>query len=359
MRPGTRPIAASQGLRAWPSNWALMGTTQGTSFDTNRATLTFDRMINRKLPLGLSFLAQDTWDNMAGTIAKVRNTYSGFIGIRSNIVISVPLLMSGSTLADVAAGIYDSYFTTAAQTIAADFPSAKVRIGWENCAPWFVWGQSGTNAEKIAAFQHVSTLFKTISPTFEINWNPDKLCGYYRANGSVDFPDIYPGDAYVDSIGIENYAQWLNSIDAPTSGSTFPYTTPEPTVKQVERWTNCALGNINDTFAGAGSPRPFCLLRAKQFADQHGKPLTIPEWGVGFDSLRNGRHVGDDAYHVVQMLQWIRDNNVAWHCYFDKIGDSAAYNCRQSYSSNVTGLATGDPNDEKPLCSAAFIAGLG
>jgi hypothetical protein len=349
--------ASTQVVQAWPAGRSLMGTTQGVDAATNRATSTFDRMVKRKLPLGLTFLAQDTWANM-GSASNVRARYVGFIGLRSNIVVAVPLNMTGSTLAQVAAGNFDSYFTTMFTQIAADFPAAKIRLGWEFNGNYFAWCATGVETDFIAAWQHIYTLGKAISSQFEFCWNPDKIAAVYVGDGSADATACYPGDAYVDSIGIENYAQWRNSVDAPTSGSTFPYVTPEPTVKQVERWTNCSLGTLSTSFAGAGTPRPYCLLWAAQFATQHGKPLAIPEWGIGFDPLRNGRHVGDDAYHVAQTFAFITANSVAWHCYFDKSGESNTYNCRQSYSSSVTGIATGDPYDEKPLCAAAFQTAL-
>jgi len=66
--------------------------------------------------------------------------------------------------------------------------------------------------------------------------------------------------------------------------------------------------------AGAGQ---YGLNFWKNFAAKHGKPFSIPEWGV---NNRGDKHGGlDNAYFVEQMHKFITDpaNNVYFHCYFD------------------------------------------
>ena len=336
----------------------MVGTCHGITKADCLSTQTMDRMLGRRLPLGLTFLLQDTWANMSNA-AKVLDSFIGYVGIRDNIVMSVPLNQPGSTLAQVAAGTYDSHFIAAGTLIAQYFPNAIMRLGWEMNGGYFAWKAYNVESDFIAAWIHVRALLKAISPGFTFCWNPDKLAARYTGANCTDAPDCYPGDAYVDVIGIENYNQWRNSVDAPTSGSTFPYVTAEPDVKKVERWQNCGLGTLSATFQGAGFPRPYCLAWAAAFASQHGKPLSIVEWATGYDSATIGRHCGDDVYFVEQTAQWILDNGVVWHCYYDKAAEGGSYNCKLSYDAGITGVATGDPTDEKPRAAAAFKAAFG
>jgi hypothetical protein len=58
------------------------------------------------------------------------------------------------------------------------------------------------------------------------------------------------------------------------------------------------------------------LTKFRNFAQSHGKPLSIPEWGVNDAATMGG---GDNTYYVQQMLTFIFDpaNNVGYHSYFD------------------------------------------
>ena len=45
------------------------------------------------------------------------------------------------------------------------------------------------------------------------------------------------------------------------------------------------------------------------FAKAQGKPLTIPEWGIGSS--------GDDPTYIQDMYQWTRQNGIAFECFYD------------------------------------------
>jgi hypothetical protein len=96
----------------------------------------------------------------------------------------------------------------------------------------------------------------------------------------------YPGDAYVDYIGTDIYDQSWGSN----------YTDP------AFRW-NEYLTQKNG------------LNWVASFAGAHGKPITIPEWGLSIRS--DGHGGGDNAYFIQHMYDWISSNNVAFQMYFE------------------------------------------
>ena len=61
---------------------------------------------------------------------------------------------------------------------------------------------------------------------------------------------------------------------------------------------------------------PNGLLWQSQFASDHGKPISFPEWGTGTNSSHTGG--GDDPYFVEQMSNWIRQHNVVYQIYWDE-----------------------------------------
>ena len=59
---------------------------------------------------------------------------------------------------------------------------------------------------------------------------------------------------------------------------------------------------------------PFGLEWHRDFAAQHGKRMSYPEWGVG--------HFGDNPYFIQQMHDWFVENqdNIAYAAYFNVDG---------------------------------------
>jgi len=117
-----------------------------------------------------------------------------------NMMFSISLATKADpSLAHVAAGQYDDAFTETAQHIAASYPNAVIRIGWEFNGGWYPWAAKGRQQDYINAFRRVSRIFTTVSPTFAIDW-----C---TAFGKFQFsPDqAYPGDDVVDVIGTDAY----------------------------------------------------------------------------------------------------------------------------------------------------------
>jgi beta-mannanase len=94
--------------------------------------------------------------------------------------------------------------------------------------------------------------------------------------------EAYPGDDYVDIIGIDVYDQtkWTNFKDP------------------VERWDKLTLNG------------PYGLAWHRDFAKAHNKPMSYPEWGVG------GNDSGDNPYFIQRMHDWFVANNIVYESYW-------------------------------------------
>jgi hypothetical protein len=225
--------------------------------------------------LGVDFYAQSTWEDFFG-LNWVPGVWKKLNPAR-NVVWSVPLTVKGTSLADVANGSHDTEFEVAARSIFEAQPKAIIRLGWEmNLVdmPWFAKDQE---ADYIRAFRRVVGIFRRYSGDFKYDWCP----GWGPQDSPAD--RAYPGDDVVDYVGLDVY-------DFKYDGSA------------EERWNVFYL------------KAPFGLEWHRDFAAQHGKPMSYPEWGVG--------NFGDNPFFVQNMHDWFVNNekNVAYAAYFDVDG---------------------------------------
>ncbi|HXY27792.1 MAG TPA: glycosyl hydrolase [Acidimicrobiales bacterium] len=192
-----------------------------------------------------------------------------------------------------AAGNFDSYFTTVAQNMVSQgFGNAVVRLGWEFNGNWFPWAANGCSTAFAQYFDNIVTTMRAVpGSSFTFEWNPTR-----GDLGVGDLAAYYPGDAYVDWIGLDVYDNdW----------GTYP---GEPT--EFDHMETQAYGL--DWLAG--------------FAAQHGKPVTFPEWGLGWGTCSaDGQAVtgsqsvcgGDNGTFVSDMMGWIATHDVIEATYWD------------------------------------------
>jgi len=106
--------------------------------------------------------------------------------------------------ASILAGTHDAYITRWAQGAAAYGTSVYVRWGAEMNGNWYPWdpGVNGNTAgEYVAAWRHVRALFDSAGAT-NVKWVWAPTTGYV---GSTPLAGVYPGDAYVDLVGVDGY----------------------------------------------------------------------------------------------------------------------------------------------------------
>ncbi len=214
-------------------------------------------------------------------------------GSGKTLVLGVPMLPThGGSLAAGAAGAYDPWFASLArQLAAAGEGDAVLRLGWEFNGTWYPWGvRTDADAQAFAAyFRRVVVTMRAVAPGLRFDWNPS--AGVWP---TFDLAQAYPGDAYVDDVGLDVYDQsWIADYRDPQS-----------------RWSDFVA-------------QKYGLGWQRAFARAHGKPVSFPEWGV--TARPDGHGGGDDPYYVAQMASWIDAGNTSYAVYFDYDASDGAH----------------------------------
>ena len=264
-------------------------------------------------------VGNDGWADMDGSGGSLNWLLTPYRGTGYTLSLGVPIIPTNSsgtavgTLAQGATGAFNSYFVTLAQTLVAGGQSdAYLRLGWEFDGSWMAWAATTPSAEASFAsyFQQIVTAMRSVpGEQFRFVWDPD-AGAFTEAGYSV--AAAYPGNAYVDVIGLDAYDQSWATPQTPTNA-----------------WSSTTLP---------------ALTAAQQFASANGKPLAFCEWGVAIRS--DGHGLGDDPYFINQMVSWMQSpsNDVTYESYFD------------ADSGGVNSLITGG---SFPNSLAAFSADLG
>lgn len=248
----------------------------------------------------IAFIEASSWAGLV-SVANQQSAIQGAAGRTIKWASGIPV---GETLANAAAGSGDaSYIAIAAAILAASPGTDPIdwRLGWEmnlfpGYYPWSAFtGAAGTAGTVIAAYvtwwRRIADLLHGISPRFRIHWTPNS---YFAAS---DPELVYPGDAYVDVIGMDAYL--IKSLDIDTNGGSGP--------------EGKMLGATDFKFTGGGRS----LDWVKTFAATHSKPIALDEFGVNLD---------DAEYWVARVAAWARASNVVEIGYWDQnnTGDNAA-----------------------------------
>jgi hypothetical protein len=207
------------------------------------------------------------------------------------------------SLEEGATGAYNDHYKKLAENLVKNnLGNSILRLGVEFNGGWFAWRVQGE--KKAAAFagywrQIVDTMRAVPgAEKLQFDWNPGLNC-YCAFN-----PDTaWPGDNYVDYIGLDTYD------DSYVQG-TYPLP-KDASPDQVEAIHKKVWDTV---FLNGG----FGLAYWKKFAAKHNNtPLSFPEWGT--DNKPDHHGGGDDPYFIEMMYKFINDpaNNVAWHSYFD------------------------------------------
>jgi hypothetical protein len=108
-------------------------------------------------------------------------------------------------LRDIAAGVYDSSFTSWAQQAKAWGHPFFLRWDWEMNAGWFPWGTTSSNqntpGDYVAAWRHIHDVFARAGAT-NVTWVWSVNTEY---SGTVPIQKLYPGDGYVDWTSVDGY----------------------------------------------------------------------------------------------------------------------------------------------------------
>ena len=245
----------------------------------------FESWLGAPVPVVEDFLAGGSWDEIASPGWFVDR----WAGTDRTLVLGVPMLPpSGASLAQGATGAYNGYFDRLARGLVSHGrPDAILRIGWEFNGGWYPWRAKPDPVAFAGYWRQIVTTMRAVpGAAFRFDWNP--TLGINDWTGSTPFraESAYPGDAYVDFVGVDVYDQSWSANGG------------DPDV----RW--------NEIYAGDHGLRFW-----RDFANAHGKPLSLPEWGV---SRRDDGHGGGDAPSFIERVHdFVATENVAYHVYFE------------------------------------------
>ena len=176
----------------------------------------------------------DQYTTPDGSVQPILNNAKTRAGMAAMVSWNLPM-----TSNQVTNGSQDSYLWAQAQAVKNYGGPVFIRLDWEMNADFYPdWNLPGvTPAMYIAAWQHVYGIFQKEGATnAAFVWCPN----LWNGPGGLSADAWYPGDAYVDWLGIDAYPQ-----------------------SAVQSFILTGPGGLDDTVA---------------FATQHKKPLMVAEW---------------------------------------------------------------------------------
>ena len=208
----------------------------------------------------------------------------------------------------------DSYIDESVAAMGAVNATVLLRVGaemdnWSDCDP----------AIYIQAFQKIADAAHRYS-NIKLVFSPTEI-----SNRNHTFADFYPGDQYVDWIGVSSYH---NTNYVTTAGGSASYATFDPYAYSNDPYYNSGL------YAGD----PLILLRPlTRFAQSHGKPMMISECGF---SYRSGSGGDQTAYAADQLNKFYSYVNMIYPqvkavFYFDNNISGSPYQYALSGSSTM------------------------
>jgi hypothetical protein len=168
-----------------------------------------------------------------------------------------------------ARGEFDGVFhTLAGRLVALGVPETVIVLGWEMNGTTYT-GRCAPHPDAWRAYwRRIVRAMRSIpGQRFRFDFAPS------RGEDAIPWTECYPGDDVVDIIGMDSYDQ--------------------PPGHSFDEQVNQPLG-----------------LRAQvEFAREHNKPISYPEWGL----FRNG----DNPEYMRRMLRWIAEHPPAYHTITD------------------------------------------
>jgi hypothetical protein len=184
---------------------------------------------------------------------------------------------TSENMAGAASGAYEGRWRQAMANVRAKWGQKKVmyiRPAHEMNGNWYPWSVTPANVNdfKRAWVRYYNIIQQELvqkgyNAKVVINFNKDPV-------SSVPTEQMWPGDQYVDVVGVDFYDMW-------------------PSYPNQAAWDA-------DFMATENGPRG--LGTWQQFARSHGKPLSFPEWGANPGSL------SDNPFYIQKMHQFFTAN---------------------------------------------------
>ena len=194
-------------------------------------------------------------------------------------VAMLPEKVPGVSLQSCARGAYDSYWRTFGKVISSyGLGSSIIRLGWEFNGNWYVW-RADQPAAWAECWRQIVTSARSYAPDLRWDWNVNRG----ESSGLENPVQAYPGNPYVNIIGVDSYDWW------PSATTSRGWQTQLNGKQGLDYWLS--------------------------FAKDHGKPLSVPEWGNVEPGAGAG---GDDPEYVKDMYSFFAANSseIAFECNF-------------------------------------------
>ena len=153
----------------------------------------------------------------------------------------------------IAAGQKDAAIVAAAQAIKSLNYQVIISYGQEMNGNWYPWGNQQTNtpAEYVAAYRHIWTIFQQ-QGVRNVTWLWGPNISY---EGSSALKLWYPGDQYVDWVGLDGYyqqpTQTFDQLFGPSIAELRSFTNKPMIIAEVGVSGNTAASQLAGTFTGA------------------------------------------------------------------------------------------------------------
>jgi hypothetical protein len=197
--------------------------------------------------------------------------------------------------ADVINGTYDTLIDSYANGLKTQAGTVFVRLAHEMNGNWYDWapGNNGnTFTSYVQMWQHVWGRFQSAGVT-NVKWI---WCPNIHNNDVATYAQLYPGDQYVDQIGLDGYNFGDNSFNG--------WQTYHTVYDQ----------SLNDVVAAAPN-----------------KPFGIGEIGCVESTSNHSKAVWiEDALHEI----W-KDSRIQYFIWYDKIGSNQDFRIDSSLSSKL------------------------
>jgi hypothetical protein len=282
-RSASRLIALPRTAGQWPGTNGLSGVNGDPALDTAHVEA-FCTARGRACRVAQTYTDRTSYESMTSGTSWTFEFFADFPGA---LVISQGLVPTGgeSLLAGCAAGVYDRQWRNfGTLMVEHGRGDSIVRLGWEMNEHTMAWRALRT-ADFIGCYRHAADAIRATNPAVILDWSinahssPDGLCGGVSTN-------CYPGDGYVDIVGIDNYDH-------------FP-------------WSPTRAAFLGTAAKAEG------LTWLYDFARAHGKPFSVGEWGV----VPTGDAGKENPAFIRWMHEWFADRapHLAYEAYFSDCG---------------------------------------
>lgn len=221
-----------------------------------------------ELRVGHTYLPGDLWENIEGRPGFLASWAAWRKGADDRmLVLNTPMLERNeerisdeevrSLLREGAQGRFDEHFRRLAERLVLlGVPDTVIVLGWEMNGTTYTHRCGPDPVAWKAYWNRIVTAMRSVSgQKFRFDFAPS------RGLDAVPWTDCYPGDDVVDIIGMDSYDQ--------------------PPARTFDEQVS----------------EPYGLQKQVDFAAEHGKPISFPEWGL----FRNG----DNPEYMRRMLEWM------------------------------------------------------